>query len=271
MATIEVGPGSGGASTWRAALGLIPRSRPGELPGVEFVRRGVTVDVEHLAAYGKICGFRLNDTLPATYPHVLAFPLGMRLLTASDFPFPAVGLVHIGNTITLRRPLDVGETFDISVRAANLRPHDRGRQVDLLATASAGGDEVWTSVSTYLSRSGPASARTGKWEPPASTAEWRVPPRIGNAYAGVSGDRNPIHTSSVVARLFGFPRRIAHGMWSKARCLAALEGRLPGAYTVDVQFRQPILLPSTVRFAYGDGRFELFGTRPHLAGQVTPA
>jgi acyl dehydratase len=100
---------------------------------------------------------------------------------------------------------------------------------------------------------------------------WRVPARVGGDYAAVSGDRNPIHTSRIGARLFGFPRPIAHGMWSVARCLAALEGRLPDAYTVEVRFQRPILLPATVSFAYDDGRFALFGRKPHLAGQVTPA
>lgn len=260
-------------TTLRAALGLIPRRRPATLPDLELADRGVTVDRERLAAYDRVCGFRLSDRLPATYPHVLAFPLSMRLLTDPAFPFPAIGLVHIANTITLRRPVDAGERLDLAVRPAHLRPHDRGRQFDVVASARAGDEIVWESVSTYLSRSGNSGTKSmGKqWEPPASTAAWRVPARVGTDYAAVSGDRNPIHTSRLGARVFGFPRTIAHGMWSKARCLAALENRLPEAYTVDVRFKQPILLPATVHFAHDGERFDLFGKRPHLAGHVTPA
>jgi len=101
-----------------------------------------------------------------------------------------------------------------------------------------------------------------------------VPARVGGDYAAVSGDHNPIHTSRIGARLFGFPRPIAHGMWTKARAIAALEGRLPAAYTVDVAFKQPILLPAKVGFTAterADGwDFRVDGKRPHLAGQVTP-
>lgn len=104
---------------------------------------------------------------------------------------------------------------------------------------------------------------------------WRVPARVGGDYAAVSGDRNPIHTSRIGARLFVFPRPIAHGMWSLARCLAFFEGRLPSSYTVDVSFKQPILLPAEVALtADAAGQFSLYGVksaRPHLAGQVTPA
>ena len=69
-----------------------------------------------------------------------------------------------------------------------------------------------------------------------------------NAYADASGDHNPIHLYAATARAFGFPRQIAHGMWSLARCLAAVENRLPGPVRVDVAFKKPVLLPATVRF-----------------------
>jgi len=85
-----------GGGYLRAAAGLLPgRRRSGALPGRELVRRRVPVDRAHLAAYDRVCGFRLTDTLPATYPHVLAFPLQMALMTSPDFPFPAIGSAFI--------------------------------------------------------------------------------------------------------------------------------------------------------------------------------
>ncbi|GIM89236.1 MaoC family dehydratase [Paractinoplanes toevensis] len=261
----------------RAALGLVPTRRPADLPATQLVRRGITTDRSHLARYDRVCGFRLSDTLPPTYPHVLAFPLAMRLMSGRDFPFPVVGLVHITNSITVHRAIDAGEALDVTVRCENLRPHDRGQQFDVVATATAGGATAWAGVSTYLSKSaakGDRGAQRDQPLPPAPTATWRVPAGIGGEYAEVSGDRNPIHTSRLGARAFGFPRPIAHGMWSKARSLAALEGRLPAEYTVDVAFKQPILLPSTVGFSAapaGNGwEFRIDSKRPHLAGVVTP-
>lgn len=268
----------------RAALGLIPglggQRRSDSLPDVELVLRGVTVDRRHLADYNRVCGFRLADTLPATYPHILAFPLAMRLMTAPGFPFPLVGLVHVANRITVARPIDAGEALDLAVHAADLRPHARGRQVDVVATATIGDEVVWRGVSTYLRRehtksdgsSGERRGRSERQAPPKATAQWRVDRQVGKDYAAVSGDRNPIHTSRLGARLLGFPRPIAHGMWSKARCLAALEGRLPDAYTVDVSFKLPVLLPATVAFtATPAWTFALHDARtgkPHLAGSV---
>jgi len=218
-----------GAPLLRAAIGLLPGNRrAGTLPDLELVRRGVVADRDHLARYDRVCGFRLTDRLPATYPHVLAFPLAMRLMSAPGFPFPVVGLVHVGNRITVRRPVDAGTPLDLSVTARDLRGHDRGRQFDVVATASSGGEEVWRGVSTYLRRDRPGERRAEgehRDPPPPDTARWRVPARVGADYAAVSGDHNPIHTSRLGARLFGFPGPIAHGMWTKARALAARMAR----------------------------------------------
>jgi acyl dehydratase len=265
-----------------AAVSMLRRKPAGDtLPDTELVLPDVGVDRARLSRYDRVCGYRLGDTLPVTYPHVLAFPVAMALMSRPDFPLPLVGLVHIANRIEQRRPIGADERLELRVRAADLRPHDRGRQVDVLADAYVDGEVAWTGRSTYLHRSSsgaasrPASAEVPTVELPRPTASWRVDRRVGPEYAEVSGDRNPIHTSRVGARLFGFPRPIAHGMWSKARCLAALEGRLPDAYTVDVAFKLPILLPARVAYAARarDGGWQLDlrdakSGKPHLTGTV---
>jgi acyl dehydratase len=277
---LEAAPDTGAAFR-RAALDALRRKPVGDaLPDTTVVLRGVTVHRGHLAAYDRVCGYRLGDVLPPTYPHILAFPLAMHLMSSVDFPLPLAGIVHVANRVEVLRPVDAGERLDLAVRAADLRPHERGTQVDVLATASVDGEVVWRGVATYLRRqksaARPAEPRE-RPQPPAASAVWRVDRGVGPRYAAVSGDRNPIHTSRLAARALGFPRTIAHGMWSKARCLAALEGRLPDRYSVDVTFKLPVLLPSTVDFAAaptGDGRwsFALHGHgsgRPHLTGTVS--
>lgn len=272
-----------GARYRRALLGALPGlggRRRGDVPEVELGVTGVTVDRAHLADYDRVCGFRLADRLPGTYLHVLGFPLSLRLMTAPEFPIPLTGVVHVANRITVHRPVGAGETVDFRTYAENLRPHERGRQLDVVLVGSVDGEEVWRGVSTYLGRErqaggGPRRDRGERPAVPAASAHWRLTPRVGTDYARVSGDHNPIHTSRLGARLFGFPRPIAHGMWSKARCLAALESRLPEAYTVDVAFKLPVPLPSTVAFSAtatgADWDFALHSARdgrPHLVGTV---
>ena len=170
---------------------------------------------------------------------MLAFPLAIELMAASDFPFGALGLVHVGNEIEQLRPLDAAEPLDLRVWADQLGDHPRGRTVDIVAEARVDGALAWRDRSTYLHRESEATGRQGgaarAAEPPAPNAEWRVPGDIGRRYAAVSGDRNPIHMHGLSARLFGQQGAIAHGMWTKARCLAALQGHLPDAFTVEVR------------------------------------
>jgi acyl dehydratase len=270
----------------KAALPLVPGAsllpfvagRGSEMPALERSADGVAIARDHLAAYAKVCGFTLRDALPATYLHVLAFPLHMQLMTDGRFPFPAVGLVHLENRITVRRPASAGETFALRAHLTPLAPHPKGRTFAIVTTASVAGELVWEDRSTMLKRGSGADAGEAAERPAApvtaeAQAQWRLPGDLGRRYAAASGDHNPIHLHPYTAKLFGFPRAIAHGMWTKARCLAALEHELPDAYAVDVRFRKPILLPSTVAFAHEQGAFAVRSAKNsdtlHLEGTIS--
>jgi acyl dehydratase len=265
------------------------RGRHGDrLPDIAVEMADVGIDRDRLASYAEVCSFRKSDVLPATYPHVLAFPLAVTLMVDPSFPFALPGLVHVGNRITQHRALHAGERLTLFVQASDLRGHPRGRQFDMVTDVSVGGQPVWSEASTYLHRERAKSAGGAQSPSPAGgggqgggsetpTAVWRVQRNIGRRYAAVSGDVNPIHLNPLAARLFGFRRAIAHGMWVKARCLAALEGRLPDALTADVTFKSPLLLPSTVGFSsqpagpdWTIAVFHVASGRPHLAGRVSP-
>lgn len=278
----------------RAVAGSVGR-RPGGGPAAVLPDRSVRLldqaqDPARLAAYARVCGFTLRDRVPATWLHVLTFPLHAHLMAERDFPFRLAGLVHAHNDMTLHRPVRVSDRLSLGVRAGSLRPHRRGMTVDLVGEVHVGDELAWSGVSTYLAR-GPGSettaaagiSSTGTDEAASHDPSpdidlgqrWRLPPDLGRRYAAVSGDVNPIHLSPLTARVFGFPRPIVHGLWTHARVLAALEGVLPEAYRVEVRFTRPIMLPATVRFGStvvdGVRHFavaERAGDRTHLVGSL---
>jgi acyl dehydratase len=273
----------------RSAASLIPGSSRlpfvgggggREIPELTLTLPSVSVQRERLVAYDRVCGFSLSDTLPPTYIHILAFPLHLKLMSDPSFPFRAIGLVHIANEVTQRRQVSVADALSLRVDATAIEPHPRGQQFSLRTEARVGEEVVWEEVSTILKRGGGSarppepSARSSDNELPAA-ATWKLRGDLGRRYASVSGDMNPIHMHPLSAKLFGFPSAIAHGMWTKARCLAALEGTLPDAFRVQVSFRRPIVLPATVAFAEassdGGVRFGVRDARkltPHLDGSV---
>lgn len=286
----------------RALTGMLTGTsrgaRDATLPRREYRVSGVDVDAARLARYAEVCGPRLTDTLPVAYPHVLTFPVAMALMTSPDFPYALPGLVHLADHITRYRPLDAAERFHLRVYAEQPRPHRSGTVFDVVSEVhpvrAAG--PVWTERSSYLHRGSQPDTAAGSdaaagsdtaasaveepaaEEPAAGMARWHLPANTGRRYAAVSRDRNPIHMHPWAARAFGFPRAIAHGMWTFAHCLAALDGRLPDALDARVEFRKPVLLPSTVLLRTSpdeDGGIGFTLTdrarsRQHLRGRVGP-
>ena len=268
----------------RAAAPMIPGASllpgipggGGEIPELELELAGVRAEPGDVAAYAKVCGFALRDHLPPTYPHILAFPLQMAVMADGSFPFGAVGLVHIENTITQHRRIGLDEELRLTVRPTGLEPHPRGRTFSLVTEAWAGRQKAWEETSTMLRRGG-GDASAAKSNEPAAAAvltvsgEWRLGGDLGRRYAAVSGDRNPIHMHAWTAKPLGFKQAIAHGMWTKARALAALESRLPDAFRAEARFRKPIFLPGRVEFLADEETFSVRDAKretPHLDGRV---
>ena len=229
----------------RAAL--TARGRRGDTVPERTLRvEDVRVDRARLAAYQRLCGYAVDDTLPQPYPWVLAFPVQMTLMARPDFPVPLPGMGHLANPVTTHRRLAAGEPLALSVTAGAMRPHRRGRTLDARLEARVGDDLVWECDSVYLSRGRGTEDAPRDDSPPALPAgpvvgRWRLPEDLGRSYASVSGDVNPIHLHPLSARAMGVPRHIAHGMWTYARTRAALGRGSLGPSTSQVWFTAPLL------------------------------
>lgn len=254
-------PPKNGSLYVKAALGAVPlplvSSRKSTIPDREVRLDGFRVDPEHLAAYCAATGLRFGDTLPLTYPFIITFPLVMKLVVQRDFPFVAVGAVHAENLIERTREISLSEPLDITAHIENLREHPKGLLVDAISEIRVGRELVWRQVTTFLHQQktslsgGPKPEPKPDEVPPPPLRTLKVDQKTITRYANASGDQNPIHTSALGAKAFGFPRAIAHGMWSAATILGSLEGRVPDKASYAVKFGKPILLPSTVN-VYAD-------------------
>lgn len=256
------------------------------LPQQHLVLRDQELDRGHVADYSQVCGFRLTDRLPVTYLHMLAFPLQIKVMSSDDFPFPLLGMVHLRQRIEVLRPITAEETVDLEVWLEDLRPHPKGSQFSVRSQVSdQAGAVVWDGTSTYLARHSQDDEARDEAHPADDvdvadlpfTATWRLDGDLGRRYGRVSGDVNPIHMSALTARAFGFPKAIAHGMWTMARSLAGLQSQLPPEVDVDAAFKTPLTIPGTATYATreeADGTWA-FGVRdddsgkPKLAGIAT--
>ncbi len=271
-----------------------PGRGPTTTPQVTYRVDGVRPDAEQLTAYQHLLGEPASDVLPAGFVHVTGFGLAMAVMARDDFPLPLLGMVHVANSVRQREPVRIGDELTVRAWAERLRAHRSGTQVDLVVevTRSEDVNPAWTGRSTYLAKGqtlpGLALLETdsatssdpwpeGYGEP---AVRWRLARDTGRRYAQVSGDRNPIHLSALTAKAFGFPRAIAHGMYTAAWALAAVDAARVSpseAFTWDVSFGKPVLLPSTVALSLRReggamqyaGWNERSGKR-HFHGAVTP-
>lgn len=290
-----------GKALGRTVRAALPQSMtsatppPHTLPELTYRVEDVEVPAATLADYQHLLGEPGTDTLPPGFVHVLGFPLAMALMVRTDFPLPVMGMVHVANTITQRHPLSSQGRLDVRAWAQHLRAHRSGTQVDLVVEVSgeSGPEAAWRGVSTYLAKgrtlpglalAEPAGRGRGENEGAEGsedlpvTAQWRLRADTGRQYAAISGDRNPIHMSALSAKAFGFPKAIAHGMYTAARALAAVGPARGEAFTWDVRFAKPVLLPGTVALnlsateggSYRYTGWNLRNGKPHFSGMVRP-
>ena len=226
----------------RAALPSIPVvnqlpgiRKSGDFDGLAFARPAVTV--ERRARHG----VRRRVRLPGQGHRAADLPARPRLPAAHgdpDRPRPSPSRRSARSTWPTPSPgtvrCAIGETVTVTTRADEVRPHPKGRTVDVVTSVDAGGEVVWESTRPTCGAG--VDDRRRRRRPTASDARsrrvgvtWRLAGDLGRRYAAVSGDHNPIHLYPLTAKALGFPRQIAHGMWSLARCVAALENRLPDA------------------------------------------
>jgi acyl dehydratase len=265
----------------RVMSGLMKRNRAAQLPASRLVIPAATLDPVAIERYARVCGFIPEHGVPLTYPHLLAFPLHLMLLTEPAFPWPALGLVHLANSVRLRRPLALDDTLRVEVECGPLVKHERGQAFVMSARIYRRGEAVWDSDSLYLKRGVPAQ---GALVAPLAIeraalvrqTRWQLAAQLGRDYARVSGDFNPIHLTMLSAKVFGFSRAIAHGMWTLARTAALFQPPKPLAWAeLDGEFKLPMYLPgeaslwSTSR-GPSEREFEVrdaAGDKPHLRGR----
>ncbi len=266
----------------KAATSRKPAQREPQFPPLVITARGIRADTAKLAKFSEVCGFENGAHLPLTYPHIMAFALHMQLMLEPEFPFTPMGAVHVRNRISQQRPLAIDEPLDFTVRLGDAEQVAKGYEVSIVTEVASAGEVVWDDLSVMLIRKGGTGEKRAKEAPAESpgfseSLQWQLPADMGRRYAAASGDYNPIHLYPITAKLMGFKRQIMHGMWSKSRCVAEL---LPASHTsaaaVDVAFKLPIFLPSTVTLLHTTGdsgsRFELRdakGEKPHLAGELS--
>lgn len=253
--------------------------RPGDnLPALTTEVSAVVIERDHVQQYRRVCGFNEARELPQTYLQMLAFPLLLKLMVHDDFPVKVMGLVHLRNKISVHKEVDFNQQFRIATSVGDSQVTSAGLEWEIDTEITVEGERVWSSTSVFLHRykTDVPRERVKPTEHVGTPEYWPVNADIGRRYSRVSGDYNPIHLADITAKMFGFKQAIAHGMWTKARCVAGLQENLPNRpYVIEADFQRPLYLPSGVMFFHhleADARhFSVFNQHSghaHLRGRI---
>lgn len=230
------------------------------------------INANHCEQYNRLVNWKLGiaSVIHPNYLQVLTLPMQLEMMTTQPFPFKAMGLVHIANSIEVKRLPEQNAKITLQTSFAGLEKHKKGWVFALLNEGFVDGEIAISGTSFYLSRQNHSLAEqdvnssnaTGDIQMPRFstlidgvnyTEAVLFPLGIGRKYARNSGDFNPIHLTRWTAKLMGFKQAIAHGMYSKALCLSQVLKRensigetcpSQSPMNISTQFMQPIYLPT---------------------------
>ena len=245
-------------STASNYLKLFTQKKPGikegeKLPEISYSLQDVKIEKQNVDLFNQVCGIK-DSKIFITYPYVLSGPLALSFITDKNFPIAPVGLLHLRNSIELFKNLEFEFPYCLEIRTLNSRFRPQGFEFDLLTELKTQGEIVWACKSTFLKR-----GKYSKEDPPSEDEEIfmkledgqflegkiHIPSDIGKVYARICKDYNPIHISNIMAKILGYKRSIAHGMWTLARTASYLHPET-SIKKLDAVFKGPVFTDSKV-------------------------
>lgn len=231
----------GGLANLRRRL---PTAPPDDSLAARFAVAGI--DMAHVDRYRDFFGFR-GDRVPLTYFYLLAQRAQLALMLDKRFPYPLPGLIHRRNEMRRHAVALAGAGLEIDVSVKLFRDVPN---IAFSVEISQAGRRVVSCTSEYRipvrRRDKPAEKTALDIFPDTcSQTSWAIEKSAIRRYAMLSGDYNPIHLSSLLARLLGAKGSMAHGMYSVGRVAAHIERQTKMPVTaISADFRRPILLPA---------------------------
>ena len=265
------------ALTHRPSRTAMKRDAPSFMPSLPNIECEsiVSISPKHCNAYNKLIQWQpsLAALIHPSYVQTLTLPMQLRMMVNKAFPFSPMGIVHVANQITVHSLPEQTDSLQLRTKFGRVYIHRKGWLFEVLTLASSTKFDHSSipqvkATSYYLARakhdsdadiatkhnvpqwivnSSQAEASKTIFEKYSQTLDFSA--SIGREYAKVSGDYNPIHLHQISAKIFGFKKAIAHGMYSNALAVSNIAKRqafYKGGFEIDTVFMQAISLPSQV-------------------------
>lgn len=281
MATEHLSSLPSSSQTLLRALGTVFKSPGKTVPDLPvYVSEALRPDAQRLEAFNRMFGYP-GTYVPSTYWHTRLFGVRIALAARREFPFPLPGMVHFTDTIRQHETVWPTDVLRMECRLGRFLRHEKGTAFETLTYLYRGNRLVWeeNTVNLYLGSIHIGEAEYTGHEFPELQHPYedrlRIPGNMGRKYARICGDYNPIHISSLGAKLFGFKRKLMHGWYGLNQILAQHPNEMAAPHEVYAAFKKPLFIPGQVLLKQekkaSEIRFEIVHARegyPNLKGYL---
>ncbi len=304
-------------SLYAKAVAFKPTYAEADTPLMPECKRSkqITISESHVNTYDAITKWNSTQGVHPNYVQTLSLPMQLDMMVQDSFPFKPLGLVHIGNQIDVFKLPTINQKILLVTEFGNTYFHKKGWLFEVTTKAydfelcsheskSLAHQPLIVGNSVYLARKqhdkeklrhlSEKSIDVPDWiklgqskisqalDSYQNLESFSFESDIGRRYARVSGDYNPIHLHPLTAKMLGFKKAIAHGMFSKAIAISCLHNQQwlnEETFQVKTVFMQPIGLPAKLDMVGKALTIEnrkdfmltsesKFKTRVHLFGEV---
>lgn len=229
--------------------------------------------------------FNFTTNTPVSYLYVFAQRAQTSLMLDKKFTLAIPGMIHIENSLVLYSDYSTNHPIDIKVAVNVDYKQLGGLKPVFFVEIHQKGKHICSCKSVYIvkRKSRKSSKRSNKEkesiETYSSSLKWQLDSSIAKEYAKISGDKNPIHTSSVFAKMLGFKSSIIHGWYSICE-IEHIYNKVykKSASEIHLNFNNAITLPSKpiMEFELSDDDSLVFqvknreGSKLFLKGSIKP-
>lgn len=269
-------------TSFLALLGISNSFSPEDpFPAISADWKNLYLDENHLKRFNSICDIKDDLSISPIYFLTLAYPLIQRILCQKSAPLSMFKVLNTRLQLLQFRPFRKNEPFSIHCHLNRFRVLPKGLEVYIHSLVNTHKQVIWENIQTFYYR-GEFSEADKEYKIPGFDAivdperldTWFLPEGIGFAFAGISGDGNPIHYSKAWAKVLGFERDFAQPLSVLANSLDRLNvtGESLSLY-LDIILKGPVYYGKRIylekQTQLSGARFDVFyegNQRPSMCG-----
>lgn len=236
----------------------LKRNKPTCFNQFSLYVKSIRVRTKKINAYRNLFKLSSNSPLPHSFAFIAGFPTLLTALSAKEFGFSPLGLIHLSSDFISLDKIDYQDKFDIELKVNQQIQHPLGTEIQIESRFFQHGVCCLINKNTLLKKSRRPKGhdqQKRKLSTYSQPTTYKTSQREIFNYAKLSGDFNPIHLHKKLATLFGMPKSIVHGLFLAH--LVSVRITEP-VNQIRFEFKRPCSIGTEIGFMEQDAVWQVF-------------